>query len=279
MRVMGLASASFLVYGAAGLGLGGLWGLALGLYVHHARSCRETRGALAGATSPSGAREGGPALLAGVVEQAEEDLPGPVLLVRVPAPPARGLSRWARPFTLALPSGAKVRIEPEHGRWSLDTTFVPVGAVNAGDTPAPLGEETGYAAQVEPGDAVCVSGALHRDNDPRAAGRGYRDAARAWVMRGDLTFSSATVIAAHADRAAFHRRWATALGALGVVFHLLLWSATDPSSSVSSDTGQDGGHPHAPAALAVLAVLGVAVAYWLRAQATTPWLRRTVRVR
>jgi hypothetical protein len=261
---MGLASASFLVYGAAGLGLGGLWGLALGLYVHHARSCRETRGALTGATSPSGAREGGPALLAGVVEQIDDDPPGPVLLVRVSALSSRGgPSRWARPFTLALSTGDKVRVEPEEGRWSLDTTFVPVAQ----------GEATGYAAQVEPGDAVFVSGALHRDTDPRAAGRGYRDAARAWVMRGELTFSSVEVIAAHRGRAAFHRRWAVALSALGVAFHLLLWSATDPSSGVSHDTGAFSG------ALAVLAVLGVGIAYWLRAEATTPWLRRTVRVR
>jgi hypothetical protein len=88
-------------------------------------------------------------------------------------------------------------------------------------------------------------------------------------MRGDLSFSSASVVAAHADRAAFHRSWAMALGALGGAFHVLLWSATDPSSGVSPDTG----------ALAVLAVLAVAIAYWLRAQATTPWLKRTVRVR
>jgi hypothetical protein len=182
-----------------------------------------------------------------------------VLSVGVPAPPGRGKRLRARPFTLALTSGTKVRVEPEEGRWSLDTTFVPVLK----------GGRTVYSAKVMPGDVIYVRGALHRDTDPRAAGTGYRDAARAWVMRGDLTFSSATVIAAHAARASFHASWAMGLGAVGAAYHFLLWLVSGPTAGLTAG----------PGLLALLAVAGVAMAYWRRAEATTPWLPRKVQVR
>lgn len=256
---MGLAGTSFAVYGIAGLGLGGMWGLALGLYAHHARCCRVARGVVG--RNPRGwgsPLEEGPALVGGAVELAEDEPPSPVLSVGVPAPPAKGQRLWARPFTLALGSGAKVRVEPEEGRWSLDTTFVPVEHEG----------ERAYVAVVEPGDELYVRGSLHRDTDPRAAGRGYRDVARAWVMRGDLMFSSKGVIAAHADRAAFHRTWAMGLGALFAGLHLAMWSAAASSASFGPGTGLS----------AVLAVLGVGLAYQRRAEVTAPWLRRKVRV-
>jgi hypothetical protein len=249
-----IAGTAFVVYGVAGLGLGGLWGLAVGLSVYHARASRVARYAL-GDRYPI---EEGPALLGGIVESGEDEPTTPVLSVGVSAPPGSGQRSWARPFTLALRSGAKVRVEPEEGRWSLDTTFVPISRSG----------RTVYAALVEPGDVVYVRGSMFRENDRRAAGKGYRDAARAWVMRGDLAFCSAAVIAAHAARAAFHRAWAVGLGVLFATLHVGLLSVTDPSSSLDV----------APVALAVLALLAAGSAYRIHAESTRPWLKRKVRV-
>jgi hypothetical protein len=253
-----LAGTAFVVYGVAGLGLGGLWGLAAGLSVYHARASRVARYAR-GSRAEGHPIEEGTALLGGIVESADDEPSAPVLSVGVSALPASGRRSWARPFTLGLRSGAKVRVEPEEGRWSLDTTFFPV--LRAG--------QTVYTALVEPGDVIYVRGSLHREHDRRAAGKGYRDAARAWVMRGELAFCSAAVLAAHAARAAFHRAWAVALGVLFATLHLGLWSVTDAASSLDA----------APVVLAVLAVLGAGSAYRIHAESTRPWLRRKVRVR
>ena len=252
---MGLVTSAFVVFGAAALGLGAMTGLAVGLHVYHRRRSR-----LAGfAVRPSLSIEEGPALLGGTVHTAADESSGPVLAIDVPARPARGQQMRARPFTLVLPSGAKIGVEVEEGRWSLDTTFVPTGRHG----------HTVYEGIVEPGDVIYVRGSLRREMDPRAAGKGYRDVARRWVLRGDLAFCSAAVIAAHIDRAAFHRGWALTLGALFATVHLGLWAATQPPSRLGLGT----------ALLTVLLVLGVGIAYRLRAETTAPWLKRTVKVR
>lgn len=252
---MGFASASFLFFGAAGLGLGGMLGLALGLYVHHARRSRVA----AFSINPFGTMEEGPALLGGTVEVGDDEPPSPVLSVSVPRPPAQGQQTYARSFTLALPSGATLRVEPEEGRWSLDTTFLPTAHDG----------QTVYQAVVDPGDVVYVQGSLHREIDPRAAGKSYRDVARRWVLRGELSFCSAAVIAAHAQRAAFHRDWALGLGALFALVHGAIFLASDPSSGLGAGS----------AILAIAFVAGVALRYHARAVATAPWIKRKVRVR
>jgi hypothetical protein len=248
------AGSCFFLFGAAGLGLGGMLGLAFGLYVHHARRARVPRFAL----DPGIPFEEGPALLGGTVQSTEDEDPGAVLAVEVPAPPARGQRRHGRPFTLVLPFGREIGVVPEEGRWSLDTTFVP----------ALRQEQPTYQASVHPGDVVYVRGSLRREVDPRAAGKSYRDVARRWVLRGDLDFSSAAMIAAHGRRAAFHGGWAQALAALFATVHLGLWSAAQPSSSLGSGSGL----------LALLLVVGVGVRYWLRSEETALWLPRKVRV-
>ena len=121
---------------------------------------------------------------------------------------------------------------------------------------------------MRPGDVVYVRGALGRELDPRTTGKGYRDVARRWVLRGDPALSSAVVIAAHAHRAAFHRRWALALGTLCATVSYGLGSASDLS-----------GFDFGSRLLAVLLVSGVGFAYLSRADATAPWLQRQVNVR
>src|SRR4051812_43568800 len=110
--VMGFATTAFVVVGAAALGLGARMGLAFGLYVHHRRRSRLVGFAL----HPSLSFEEGPALLGGTVDSAADESSGPVLAVDVPALPARGQRMRARPFTLVLPSGAKIGVELEEGR-------------------------------------------------------------------------------------------------------------------------------------------------------------------
>jgi hypothetical protein len=253
----------FLAYGVAGLGLGGMCGLAAGLYVHHARRSRVAAYALAGGSHRP--MDDGPALLGGVVEARDDEELGPIVWSDVEvarprlddAPSARGSDMGARPFTLRLPSGAAVRVEPEEGRWSLDTTFVPVER----------GGRTVYTASIRSGDELYVHGFLQRENDRRAAGRGYRDAARASVLRGELAFCSAAVVAAHAARARFHGRWASLLALAFAGMTAALWQATRPGASVDIRASL----------LAVHAVAGLAIAYWVRADATAPWVRRRVR--
>jgi hypothetical protein len=256
----------FVIYGIAGLGLGGLLGLALGLWLHHARRSRTPEYA----ERPSATIVEGPALLGGVVETDDDDLPSPVLAVNLPASTPGDLYAptappYARPFALRLPSGALIRVLPEEGRWSLDTTFV--AAEHAG--------RAVYVAQIMPGAVVYVAGAVCREIDHRVAGKSYRDVARSWAVRApehrDLAFLSAAMVALHAERARFHRAWALGLGAAAAGLHggqfgsLHVWASAGLGREAST--------------LAVVVVLVLGLLYWLQAEATAPWVRRDVRVR
>jgi hypothetical protein len=249
-------SAWFFAYGVAGLGLGGMWGLATGLYVHHARRSRVSRRVADVGPSARGAEED-EALLGGVVESPDDDKQGPVLWTSVSAAPGRGKLLGGRPFMLALGSGAKVRVEPEDAHWSLDTTFVPLDR----------GGHTVYSAVVRPGDEIFVRGALRREHDRLTAGRGYRDAARTWVMRGQLAFFSAAVVASHAARAAFHGMWALVIGVFFFLHHALMWEISRADRP-----------PVRIGLLTVPLVVALGIAYWLRTEATAPWLQRKVHV-
>jgi hypothetical protein len=260
-----VGSAWLFAFLVTGLGLGGLWALALGLWAHHAgraRVARFARSARAGA-SRADVREGA-ALLGGVVTVGEDlgarhAAAAPALRVAHGAPPARGQYVEATPFVIAMPSGVAIRVEPEPGRWSLDATFVAADGAHG----------TVYEAVVRPGDELYVRGTLQREHDPRVAGRGYRDLARAWVLRGDLAFCSAAVVKAHAARAAFHRGWALTLGVAFAGLSGLLASAhARPAAS-----GARGG------VVAVIALGILGAAYAARAEATTPWVRRKVLTR
>ncbi len=185
-----------------------------------------------------------------------------MLAVEIAAPPALGRRTYARPFALRLPSGAAIRVEPAEGQWSLDTTFVPV----------PRDGRTVYGAVVATGDVVYVAGQVGREIDPGIAGTGYRDVARSWVIRGELAFSSAGVVAAHAGRARFHGRWAAGLAAL-----LMAAQANAAGPASTSGVGTHGSGDGVALVVVLLGMLGVL--YWAHAEATAPWVKRAVTIR
>jgi hypothetical protein len=261
---MGLPESLWIAWCVAVLGLGGLLAVALGLALHHTRRSRlpgyaRSRRAAAAVTE-------GPALLGGVVEAGDDDAPVLSVDTFTSAEPGRRTRvrrlAQARPFSLRLPSGAAVRVEPAEGQWSLDTTFVP----------AARDGHMVYVALVEPGQVVYVSGAVRREVDPAVAGTGYRDVARTAVLRGELAFFSATVIAAHAARARFHARWAAGLAAGLTALNAasVRWAHAALTHPIVKRDADDG------TMLMVALVAGVGLAYWLRSEATTPWVRRVV---
>src|SRR5262249_30581410 len=155
----------FVVYGIAALALGGVLAAALLGWIHHARRSRLA----AYVARPDAPIQEGTALLRGVVDVGEDErdpsaAPAePVLIIE--APPGAPASSWralARAFRLKLPSGLTLRVEPEEGRWSLDTTFV---SEDRPDGPV-------YVTQIHPGDSVYVFGSMRREIDARSAGRG-----------------------------------------------------------------------------------------------------------
>jgi len=220
---VGVASPSFLVFCIAWLGSGGMLGLAVGLYLHHARRSRLSGFAL----QPSASPEEGPALLRGLVERAEDDQ----------ASPQERQSMHTRPFILVLRSGARVRVEPEEGKWSIDAT---VGGAGHDADVYPEGI-------IGPGNVVYIRGTLKREDAPGK-----------WVMRGDLSFCSEAVIVALVHRAAFHRAWGLGLAALFALVYLV------------RPLGMK--LPHALVAL--LVVIAAGVAYRVHAKATSPRFQR-----
>jgi len=202
----------------------------------------------------------GPALLRGVVEAGEDDPNEPVLTVEAPAPGASDTT-WrssGRSFLLRMPSGATLRVEPDEGRWFLDTTFVPTRREGG---PA-------YVAEVRPGDVVYISGDVRRELDAREAGRGYRDAARAWVVRagkrGGLRLCSSEIVASHLTRAGFHGRWAA--GIAFALFAVTGWLALQVRQE-----------PTFGALVLVPAVAAwVVYGYWSAAEDSAPWMTRQV---
>ncbi|WP_437925239.1 hypothetical protein WMF37_40230 [Sorangium sp. So ce291] len=262
---MGFVASLLIVYGVAGVVLGAAIAIAIGRCVHHRRRSQVAAYARRPETSPGAMREGF-ALLRGEVG-AEDGAPDDaVIAVEIPGRGQAGQAAWqtrARAFSLRLPSGVAVRVEPASGRLTLDTTFVP----------ARRGGEPVYVSEVRPGDAIYIAGSVRREIDPSAAGKGYRDAAQAWVLRapahGNLCVSSDTVIAHHARRARFHRSWALALGAaltalhlgLFLPFHARVFGALGPARGI------DGG----PAALALFFVGAAALAYRTLSEQTSPW--------
>ncbi|WP_437606731.1 hypothetical protein WMF20_38155 [Sorangium sp. So ce834] len=264
---MGFVASLLIVYGVAGVALGTAVAIAIRRCLHHQRRSQVAAYARSPSAPPEAMREGF-ALLRGEVGAEDAALNDAVIAVEI----APGAWRTrARAFSLRLPSGAAVRVEPVCGRLNLDTTFVP-----ASRDGVPV-----YVSEVRPGDAIYIAGSMRREIDPSAAGKGYRDAARAWVLRaptyGNLSVSSETVIAHHARRARFHRAWALALGASLAALHLGLFRAFH--ASVLGDLGladgigidPAGGIGVGPAALALFFVGAAALAYRTLAELTSPW--------
>ncbi|WP_437659168.1 hypothetical protein [Sorangium sp. So ce1182] len=265
---MGFVVSLLIVYGVAGVVLGAAVAIAIARCLHHQRRSQVAAYARGPAASPDAMREGF-ALLRGEVGTEDAAPDEAVFSVEIScrgqasgAAPSAWQTR-ARAFSLRLPSGAAVRVEPASGRLTLDTTFVP-----ASRDGAPV-----YVSEVLPGDAIYIAGAVRREIDPSAAGKGYRDAAQAWVLRapahGNLCVSSDTVIAHHARRARFHRGWALALGAALAALHLGLFLPFH--ASVLGGPGAARGIDVGPAALALFFVGAAALAYRTLAEQTSPW--------
>lgn len=265
----------FIVYGFAGaLPLGAI-AAALGLAAHHRRRSRIAAYAL----DPGAPVVEGPALLRGWVEDDEGAPPGPTLAVEV-APSGSGASpktAWrvrARGFGLRLPGGQTLRVEPEEdgARIRIDQTFHPTWQTGEG--------ALAYTTEIHAGDLVHLEGEVRREIDTRSTGRGYRDAATAWVVRapagGALGVVSERMIALHAQRARFHIRWALGLGGAVAALHLGLLAsfhaalrALGPAAAVAKLDSMSAVHT---AALAVVLVF----AYHLSAEGSRPWLDRAV---
>ncbi|WP_437276396.1 hypothetical protein WME90_34825 [Sorangium sp. So ce375] len=264
---MGFVASLLIVYGVAGVVLGGAVAIAIGRCLHHRRRSQIAAYARSPSASPGAIREGF-ALLRGEVG-AEDAAPGDaVIAVEIPCGVQAGatLGAWqtrSRAFSLRLPSGAAVRVEPASGRLSLDTTFVPA---RRGGAPA-------YVSEVRPGDTIYIAGSVRRELDASAAGKGYRDAAQAWVLRaptyGSLCVASETVIAHHARRARFHRAWALALGGALAALHLGPFRAFH--ASVLGAVEPAGGIDIGSAALALFFVGAAALCYRTLAEQTSPW--------
>ncbi|WP_437903904.1 hypothetical protein WME95_36205 [Sorangium sp. So ce327] len=269
---MGFVASLFIVYGVAGVVLGVAVAIAIGRCHHHRRRSQIAAYARSPSASPGAIREGF-ALLRGEVS-AEDAAPGDaVIAVEIPCGGQAGAapSAWqtrARAFSLRLASGATVRVEPASGRLSLDTTFVPT---RRGGAPA-------YVSEVRPGDTIYIAGSVRREIDASAAGKGYRDAARAWVLRapahGSLCVASETVVAHHAQRARFHRSWALALGGALAALHLGLFRAFHASMLGPVESG--GSIDIGPAALALFFVGAAALTYRTLAEQTSPWIELRV---
>ncbi|XXX74519.1 hypothetical protein WMF30_43415 [Sorangium sp. So ce134] len=264
---MGFVASLLIVYGVAGVVLGAAVAIAIERCLHHQRRSRVAAYARSPSASPGAMREGF-ALLRGEVGAEDAAPDDAVIAVEIPCGARAGGApgAWhtrARAFSLRLPSGAAVRVEPVCGRLNLDTTFVPA---SRGGVPV-------YVSEVRPGDAIYIAGSVRREIDPSAAGKGYRDAAQAWVLRapayGNLSVSSETVIAHHARRARFHRAWALALGTALAAMHLGLFRAFH--ASLLGDLGPAGGIGVGPAALALFFVGAAALAYRTLAEQTSPW--------
>lgn len=266
---MGFVASLLIVYGVAGVVLGAAFAIAIGRCLHHQRRSQVAAYARSPSASPGAMREGF-ALLRGEVGAEDAAPDDAVIAVEIPCGgrpvPGATPGAWhtrARAFSLRLPSGAAVRVEPASGRLTLDTTFIP----------ASRGGALVYRSEVRPGDAIYIAGSVRREIDPSAAGTGYRDAAQAWVLRapahGNLCVSSDTVIAHHARRARFHRAWALALGAALTALHLGLFRAFH--ASVLGPLDPAGGIGIGPAALALFFVGAAALAYRTLAEQTSPW--------
>ncbi|WP_437587328.1 hypothetical protein [Sorangium sp. So ce1000] len=269
---MGFVASLLIVYGVAGVVLGVAVAIAIERSLHHQRRSQIAAYARSPSASPGAMREGF-ALLRGEVS-AEDAAPGEaVIAVEIPlggqgsAAPGAWQTR-ARAFSLRLPSGAAVRVEPTGGRLNLDTTFVPTRRDGV-----PV-----YMAEVRPGDTIYIAGSVRREIDASAAGAGYRGAARAWVLRaptyGNLSVASETVIAHHARRARFHRAWALALGGALAALHLGLFRAFH--ASVLGAVGPASGIGIGPAALALFFVGAAALSYRTLAEQTSPWIELRV---
>jgi hypothetical protein len=275
---MGLVASWIVVYFVAGAMLIAALSAGVALAAWHRRRSRIAAYAL----DPGAPITEGPALLRGHVEAEEGAPPGPVLEVEVAsgAPPGGGgAPAWrvrARSFSLRLPAGAVVRVEPgeDAERLAMDQTFRRTSRDG----------EVAYAAAVHAGELVHLEGAVRREIDPRASGRGYRDAAQAWVLRaparGRLRLVSEDVIALHARRARFHLGWSIALGVglaglHGVVLrevHARLFDAVLGASAPAGRIFLGAGE----AALALAIGFGLPFAYRIAAEQTRPWLERRV---
>lgn len=259
-----------LVYGVAGaLPLAAL-AAALGLAAHHRRRSRIAAYAL----DPGARVTEGPALLQGWVEDDEGAPPGPAIAVEVE--PGRGGTgaAWrvrARGFGLRLPSGQVLRVEPEEdgARVRVEQTF----------QPTQRGGARAYATEIHAGELVHLAGEVRREIDARSSGRGYRDAAMAWVVRapagGALAFVSERMVALHARRAIYHLRWAVGLGAALAVNALFLrgFHAAVLSGGAAAAARWAGG---GSLLIAALLGLGLPLVYRAAADGSRPWLDRSV---
>jgi hypothetical protein len=255
-----------LVHGAATAALGAaLAGALMRAARHRARSRLATF-----AVDPSAPLAEGRALVRGHVEEDEGSPAGPVLAVEI-APGGAWRVR-AQPFGLRLIGGALLRVEPdeEPARLRVDQTF----------HPAARGDARVYATEVRAGETIHIEGEIRREIDPRATGKGYRDAAAAWFLRapasGGLRLISAAVLDLHARRARFHLAWAAALGAALLAVHLGVLRASGVALVTQGAAAAAARLGAADVLLSLLLALGLSFAYAAAAERSRPWIELDV---
>jgi hypothetical protein len=261
---MSFFASMVIVYGFAGLLLGGALSIATGLFAWHRRRSR-----IAGyALDASVPLVEGAALLVGVVESIEEGHEEPVIAVEVTAGGLLQITAVA--FSLRLPSGALVLVEPEAdpARLTLDQAYQ-LGPWSRGRT---------YCAAIRPGESVHLRANLRRELDPHRAGSGYRDRAQVWTARAPLPSPLAIiaprVIALHAERARFHGRWALGLGALFIALNTAVLGPFHLAVLLARATPQLA---WGAALLTLASSVLAAFTYWRREAETKPWMEHTLK--
>jgi hypothetical protein len=260
---MGFLANLLFVYAFAEVLAGGAVAVAAASFAIYRRRSRISAFAL----DPSAPLVEGAALLVGVVEPLDEGDGAPVITVEVISNYAPWIT--AVNFSLRLPSGALVRVEPEAdpARLSFDQLYHP-GYGRHGLT---------YSAAIRPGDQVHLQTTLRREIDPLRAGNGYRDAARVWTARAPrqapLAFVSARAIALDAERARFHQRWALGLGAIFVALNTVVLGPFHLAVLLGPTAPVLGG---GTALLTLATSILPAFAYWLRTAETRPWIDRAL---
>jgi hypothetical protein len=230
---------------------------ALARWAHHRRRSLPARFARGG----SAPIRGGDALLVGRVRH--DGGPGTPVVVGeacfacAHGRPAARLS--VTPFSIELPSGTSVQVEPdaETDGVSLDQTWRHADRSRGG------GAASGHGVietRVQAGDDIWIEGHLAREVSIRSPGPGYRGAGHTWVLRARpgarLRILSERVVGLHAARALFHLRWALA--------HTLAAAAATLATA------------HGVAPLAALIAALLPLQYWIAARESSSWEERSI---
>ena len=193
------------------------------------RETRRARMTRALADAPPDLADGW-SVLSGEIEDDEIDAPAVQVDIEQARVTKRNKDEWhetkrsvrARPFSLRLDDGQRVRVEPGD-----DTRVIAPLNVNR----AVRADERLRAATIRAGKHVVVTGVLTTGFVPSATGQGYRDAGKGLVLappaRGSMLISTDSVESlaqSQIERAAMHRRQMKfALAALVLGHAVMLW--------------------------------------------------------